>query len=140
MFTRKLTAVLTLVGLFTLGAAGPVGVDGGVDLYLRRDANGTYPGFARCFANGVGRDEASVLAATQRPAALAQYSEPSGPPAWKMIPSWSLIGTQDNVIPPALLEKMSDRAGSHVSRVPAGHLTPITRPGDVTRVILSAVS
>jgi pimeloyl-ACP methyl ester carboxylesterase len=113
--------------------------DGGVDLYLRWEANPPYPGFIDCFANGVGLKDAQVLAATQRPAALAEFSEPSGSPAWKTIPSWSLIGTSDNVIPPALQEKMAERAGARVTRVSAGHLTPITRPADVTKVILSAV-
>jgi pimeloyl-ACP methyl ester carboxylesterase len=113
--------------------------DGGVDLYLPWEANGPYPGFTECFANGVDRKEASVLFAVQRPAAPAQFTEPSGPPAWKTIPSWYLIGTLDNVIPLALQEEMSSRAGARVSRVRAGHLTPITRPAEVTRVILSAV-
>ena len=118
----------------------PVPFDGGLDLYLRWDADPpSYPGFADCFANGVEEREARVLAAAQRPAALAQFSEPSGPPAWKTIPSWSLIGTQDHVIPPALLERMSGRAAAHITSVRAGHLTPITRPGDVTKLILSAV-
>jgi pimeloyl-ACP methyl ester carboxylesterase len=83
--------------------------------------------------------DAAVLAAVQRPAAPAQFTEPSGPPAWRTIPSWSLIGTQDRVIPAPLQEEMSGRAGAHISRVKAGHLTPITRPADVTKVILSAV-
>jgi pimeloyl-ACP methyl ester carboxylesterase len=113
--------------------------DGSVDLYLRWEANPPYPGFIDCFANGVEPEQAAVLAAAQRPAAFAQFVEPSGPPAWKTIPSWSLIGTLDHVIPPALQEQMSSRAGAHISRVKAGHLTPITRPGDVTKVILSAV-
>jgi hypothetical protein len=113
--------------------------DGGVDLYLRWEANPPYPGFIECFANGVNPEDAGVLAATQRPAAPAQFTEPSGPPAWKTIPSWSLIGTLDNVIPRGLQEEMSSRAGARISRVRAGHLTPITRPGDVTKVILSAV-
>jgi pimeloyl-ACP methyl ester carboxylesterase len=113
--------------------------DGGVDLYLRWEANPPYPGFIDCFANGVGLEDARLLAAAQRPAALAQFVEPSGPPAWKTIPSWSLIGTLDHVIPRALQEEMSSRAGAHISRVKAGHLTPITRPADVTKVILSAV-
>jgi pimeloyl-ACP methyl ester carboxylesterase len=113
--------------------------NGGVDLYLRWDAFRTYPGFMECFANGVGRKEAAVLAAVQRPAAPAQFTEPSGAPAWKTIPSWSLIGTLDKVIPLALQEEMSSRAGARITRVKAGHLTPITRPGDVTKVILSAV-
>jgi pimeloyl-ACP methyl ester carboxylesterase len=113
--------------------------DGGVDLYLRSEAQGTYPGFNDCFANGVGRKDAAILFATQRPAAVAQFVEPSGPPAWKTIPSWSLIGTLDRVIPPALLEEMSSRADAQITRVRAGHLTPITRPAEVTKVILSAV-
>ena len=113
--------------------------DGGVDLYLRWEANPPYPGFIDCFANGVEPEEAAVLAAAQRPAAFAQFVEPSGPPAWKAIPSWSLIGTLDHVIPPALQEQMSSRADAHITRVKAGHLTPITRPADVTKVILSAV-
>jgi pimeloyl-ACP methyl ester carboxylesterase len=117
----------------------PVPYDGGVDLYLRWEAKDTYPGFLECFANGVARKEAAVLHAVQRPAGAAQFVEPSGPPAWKTIPSWSLIGTLDRVIPPALLEEMSSRAGARITRVKAGHLTPITRPADVTKVILSAV-
>jgi pimeloyl-ACP methyl ester carboxylesterase len=112
---------------------------GGVDLYLRWEANPPYPGFTECFANGVPPRKAALLAATQRPAAAAEFGEPSGPPAWKTIPSWSLIGTLDHVIPPALQETMSSRAGARVTRVKAGHLSLITRPADVTRVILSAV-
>jgi pimeloyl-ACP methyl ester carboxylesterase len=120
-------------------ALNAVPYDGGVDLYLRWDANPPYPGFIDCFANGVELENARVLAAAQRPAAAAQFSVPSGPPAWKTIPSWSLIGTLDHVIPRALQEMMSSRAGAHITSVRAGHLTPITRPADVTKVILSAV-
>jgi pimeloyl-ACP methyl ester carboxylesterase len=116
-----------------------VAYSGGADLYLRWEANPPYPGFVDCFANGMGLEDAKVLAAVQRPAALAEFSEPSGTPAWKTIPSWSLIGTLDRVIPRALQEEMSSRAGAHITRVRAGHLSLITRPADVTRVILSAV-
>jgi pimeloyl-ACP methyl ester carboxylesterase len=114
--------------------------DGGVDLYLRWGVNGDYPGFTACFANGVDPEQAAVLFAEQRPAAPAQFTEPSGPPAWKTIPSWSLIGTQDHVIPLALQEEMSSRAGAHITRIDAGHLSLITDPGDVTKVILAAVA
>jgi pimeloyl-ACP methyl ester carboxylesterase len=116
--------------------------DGGVDLYLRWDANPAappYPGFIECFANGVDREEAAVLHAMQQPAAPAQFAEPSGPPAWKTIPSWSLIGTLDHVIPRALQEEMSSRAHARITRIRAGHLSLITHPADVTKVILSAV-
>jgi pimeloyl-ACP methyl ester carboxylesterase len=120
-------------------ALNPVPYNGGVDLYLRWEANPPYEGFTECFANGVGRKEAALLAAAQRPAGAAQFSEPSGQPAWETIPSWSLIGTLDKVIPLSLQEMMSTRAGAHISRVRAGHLSLITRPAEVTKVILSAV-
>ena len=120
-------------------ALNPVPYDSGVDLYLRWGANGNYPGFTECFANGVDPEQAAVLFAEQRPAAPAQFTEPSGPPAWTTIPSWSLIGTQDHVIPLALQDEMSSRAGAHITRIDAGHLSLITDPGDVTKVILAAV-
>jgi len=121
-------------------AVNAVPEPGGVlDLYLRIEANGPYPGFAECFANGVGRTQTAVLAATQRPAALDQFLQQSGPPAWKAIPAWSLIGTQDHVITPAEQQAMSGHAGAHITTVKAGHLSLITRPNTVVRVIETAV-
>jgi pimeloyl-ACP methyl ester carboxylesterase len=123
----------------TPDALNPVPYNGGVDLYLRWDANGVYPGYTQCFANGVDPKQAAVLFAQQRPAAAAQFSEPSGPPAWKTIPSWALIGTQDHVIPLALQEQMASRAGARVSTINAGHLSLITNPEQATNTILAAV-
>jgi pimeloyl-ACP methyl ester carboxylesterase len=113
---------------------------GGTDIYLRVAPNPPYTGFAECFANGVNARNTAVLAAVQRPAAIEQLFEPSGPPAWKTIPAWSLIGTQDHVIPPALQEFMSERANATIETVKAGHLSLITRPAAVTKVIEAAVA
>ena len=121
------------------GAFNPVPFSGGLDLYLNWEANLAYDGFRACFANGVDEQTARLLAAGQRPASAAQFSDPSGIPAWETIPSWALLGTRDHVIPPALQEEMYERADARITRVRAGHLTPITRPGAVVRVILSAV-
>jgi pimeloyl-ACP methyl ester carboxylesterase len=112
---------------------------GVVDLYLRSEANPPYPGFAECFANGVKPQRAAVLASVQRPAASNQYGEPSGPPAWETIPSWSLIGTADRVITPDQQHAMSTNAGAQISTVDAGHLSLITRPDVVTDLIETAV-
>jgi pimeloyl-ACP methyl ester carboxylesterase len=120
-------------------ALNAVPSDGAVDLYLRWDANPPYEGYTKCFANGVPAKEAAILFAEQRPGAAAQFSEPSGEPAWKNIPCWSLIGTDDQVIPLALQEMFSERAGANVTKVEAGHLSLITCPAEVTEVILSAV-
>jgi pimeloyl-ACP methyl ester carboxylesterase len=122
------------------GALNPVPVPGGdVDLYLHHDATASYPGYSECFANGVNPKQAALLEAGQRPASIRQFSEPSGPPAWEAIPSWSLIGTSDRVITPATQEAMSTHAGAHISTVDAGHLSLVSRPDVVTRVIETAV-
>jgi pimeloyl-ACP methyl ester carboxylesterase len=112
---------------------------GVVDLYLRSEANPPYPGFAQCFANGVSPKQAAVLAAVQRPAALAQFGEPSGPPAWETIPSWALIGTADRAIPPDQQRAMATNAGAQISTVKAGHLSLVSRPNEVTNIIQTAV-
>ncbi|HEY7486602.1 MAG TPA: alpha/beta hydrolase [Streptosporangiaceae bacterium] len=112
---------------------------GDVDLYLNTPANPPYPGFAACFANGVPAPEVALLAVTQRPLTLSAGTAPSGSPAWKTIPSWALIGTADHVIPPTAQQFMAGRAHAHITKINAGHLSLISRPGAVTNVILNAI-
>ena len=104
------------------------------DLYLQASE---FPG---CFANGLPASEAAELAATQRPLASAAVMEASGPPAWAQVPSWAVVGTADKVIPPAELLAMAAQAHAHVTKVNAGHLSLISDPGAVTRVIIAAAS
>jgi len=109
------------------------GVPGDADLYLKPSV---VPG---CFANGLPASQAAVIAATQRPLAASALGVTFGPPAWKTIPSWAVIGTEDRVIPPANQTFMAKRAGAHITDVNAGHLSLISKPSVVTRVILAAV-
>lgn len=106
---------------------------GDVDLYLKRNV------FLTSFANGVPAPTASVLYATQRPIAFSAGNQPSGVPAWKTIPSWYLVGTQDKIIPPAQQRFMAQRAGARTVEVRAGHLSLVSRPRAVERLILDAV-
>ena len=115
------------------------GPDSVIDLYLRHERNGSYPGYQECFANGVPRKKAALLEAGQRPAALDEFGDPSGPPAWATIPSWSLIGTADREITPAQQRIMSTRAGARISTVNTGHLSLVIRPDVVTDIITTAV-
>ena len=105
---------------------------GDVDTYIKPSL---VPG---CFANGLPASQAAVIAATQRPLAASTLQEASGPPAWQTIPSWAVIGTADRVIPPALLTSMAQRAGAHITHVNAGHLSMISDPCAVARVIEQA--
>jgi pimeloyl-ACP methyl ester carboxylesterase len=77
-------------------------------------------------------------AATQRPGSTLTLVEESGPPAWADIPSWALVGTVDRVILPATQLFMAERAGARIVKVKASHLSMISQPGAVTRLIVAA--
>ncbi|MEV6415665.1 alpha/beta hydrolase [Kribbella sp. NPDC051718] len=96
--------------------------------------------FATGFANDLPRNKAALLAATQTPFATGGFSEPSTTPAWKTIPSWALISRQDKVIPPHSQKLMSARAHAHVTEIDGSHLSLISQPDQVTRVIVKAAT
>jgi pimeloyl-ACP methyl ester carboxylesterase len=110
----------------------PGAPQGDVDLYVKADV------FAGAFANDLPVKTGAVLAATQRPLAFSAAGAPSGAPAWKTIPSWYLVGTADNVISPAEQRFMAARANAHTVEVKASHLSMISRPTAVTKLILQA--
>lgn len=112
---------------------------GGLDLYVKSPADPPFPGLAECFANGLSPEAAALIGAVQRPISANALAEPSGPPAWRSIPSWSLIGAEDRVILPAEQEAMSKRARAHIVTVAAGHLSLVSHPDAVTDLILAAV-
>ena len=106
---------------------------GAEDAYIKQSA------FASCMANGLPAKEAAQLGAVQRPLTTAALNEASGVPAWKTIPSWAVVGTADNAIPPAEQLAMAQAAGAHITEVKAPHLSMVSNPGVVTKVILEAV-
>ena len=90
------------------------------------------------FANDLPAKEGATLEATQGPAVFSALTAPSGPPAWKTIPSWDLVGTIDNAIPSSIQLFMANRAHAHITEVKAGHLSMISQPAAVTKVIEEA--
>ena len=105
---------------------------GDVDLYVKPNL------FPSCFANDLPPKEGEVLASTQRAFALGALPQQSGAPAWKTIPSFYLVGTIDNVIPPFAQLAMAQRAHSTIVQVKAGHLSMISQPEAVTDLINQA--
>jgi pimeloyl-ACP methyl ester carboxylesterase len=103
-----------------------------VDAYVKQNV---FPG---CFANGLPAREGAALAATQRPLAVGALIDPSGVPAWATIPSWAIVGTADHIIPPGQQLFMANRAHAHITKISAPHLSMISDPGAVARVIMQA--
>jgi pimeloyl-ACP methyl ester carboxylesterase len=106
---------------------------GAVDAYMKQSV---FPG---CLANGLPAAQARMLAATALPLSTVALSQPSGVPAWKTIPSWAVVGTADHAILPSVQLFMARRAHAHITEVHAPHLSMVSNPGVVTRVILAAV-
>ncbi len=102
---------------------------GDVDLYVKPSL------FPSCFANDLPPNEGAVLASTQRPFALSALPQPSGVPAWRSIPSFYLVGTIDNVIPPFAQLFMAQRANATIVQVRASHLVMISHPNTVVGLI-----
>jgi pimeloyl-ACP methyl ester carboxylesterase len=107
---------------------------GASELYLKKNI------FIRNFANDIPRDKAKRLWASQRGASTVAFGTPSQAAAWIAIPSWYFISTGDQIITPASELAMAKRARSHITKFHGGsHLTLISHPNAVTRVIASAI-
>jgi pimeloyl-ACP methyl ester carboxylesterase len=107
---------------------------GAEDAYMNQSV---YPS---CLANDLPASQAAVLAATQRPLSTDALTQQSGVPAWQTIPCWAVIGTADHAIPPAELQAMAQQADCRITTISgASHLSMISHPDIVTRVILDAV-
>ena len=94
--------------------------------------------FHELFAGDLPKKQTAVMAASQRPAALQALFTPSGVPAWKTIPSWFVVASQDHTIPPEAERAMAERAGSTTTEIDSSHVVMMSHPAEVTDVILDA--
>ena len=74
------------------------------------------------------------MGTAQRPISLAAGQEKSTEPAWKTIPSWYLVGRQDQVFTAEAQRFMANRAGARVTEIDSSHVSYISHPGKVTTV------
>lgn len=94
--------------------------------------------FHRLFAQDLPRSVTSVMAATQRPGALAALVSPSGPAAWKTIPSYFVVARQDNIIPTVAERAMAKRAKGVIVEIDSSHVAMMSHPDVVTSLIVRA--
>lgn len=110
----------------------PVTLPGGsevADLYIEQSR------FHQQFAADVPEETAAIMAVTQRPVADAALAEGASAPAWKDIPSWVLVASEDRNIPARVQTFMAERAKATVVSVDASHAVGVSRPGEVARLI-----
>jgi pimeloyl-ACP methyl ester carboxylesterase len=110
--------------------------DGSQDLYIDTAK------FHEQFAADVSTEQATIMAATQRPVTDAALAEPSGIASWKTIPSYAIYGSADRNIPPPVMKFMAERARSAKTVVVEGasHAVMVSHPNEVVSLIEDAAS
>ncbi|HEX6453756.1 MAG TPA: alpha/beta hydrolase [Trebonia sp.] len=98
------------------------GAPEGPDLFL---AEGP---FRETFCADVPVDLAQVMYVTQRPLAAAAFTEKATAAGWKTIPSWFLVSSHDNAIPPEAERYMAQRMGSTTEEVDGSHTAFAAQP------------
>ncbi|HWJ98868.1 MAG TPA: alpha/beta hydrolase [Acidimicrobiales bacterium] len=92
------------------------------------------------FAQELPEADRAVIAASQRPIALAANIGPTANPAWRSISSWAVLGTEDRVIPIATQRNMAERAGSTITEVAASHVSMVSQPQAAIDAIVAAAA
>ncbi|CAL9330562.1 hypothetical protein SUDANB145_00057 [Streptomyces sp. enrichment culture] len=101
----------------------------GDELVIRQDL------FRHQFAAGVPRTTADTMAAGQRPITVAALNEKATAAAWKTLPTWYLIATEDRNIPPRAQRWMATRAKAHTVAVHAPHAVTVSAPRAVADLL-----
>jgi len=94
--------------------------------------------FPTSFAADVDPEQAAFMADSQVPWGLEAVGTSIREPAWKTKPSWSLVATEDRMIPPDTQRFMSERAGATVVEVAGSHAVFVAQPEVVANLIVQA--
>jgi pimeloyl-ACP methyl ester carboxylesterase len=95
--------------------------------------------FHKSFVADATKDEAAIMAAVQRPLSIASFTQKGGVPAWKHIPSWYLLCTDDQMIPPPAQEFLANRMKATQRSVASSHAAFMAHPQEVADIICEAV-
>jgi pimeloyl-ACP methyl ester carboxylesterase len=96
--------------------------------------------FVGHFAADVDPAQAKVMHAVQQPISLSAFGDVMGVPAWKKLPSWYLVATNDEAIPPDAERQFAARMGATTVEVVSSHVPMVSQPDEVVALIEAAVA
>lgn len=107
--------------------------------HLRVDAQGfawiPQSDFVNHFAADVDSEKANVMYAVQQPLHLSALADVIGTPAWRTLPSWYMVATNDEAIPPDAERFFAHRMGATTVEVTSSHVPMVSKPSKVTKLI-----
>ena len=96
--------------------------------------------FVDHFASDVETSRARVLCAVQQGLSMGTFEDVMSVPAWKSFPTWYLVATNDEAIPPDGERMFAQRMGAQTVEVPSSHLPMVSHPAEVVRLIEAAAN
>lgn len=84
--------------------------------------------------------DARVIAVTQKPVHSSVFGASVRAAAWKTIPSWYIVSTEDHAINPDLERYYAKRIHATTTEIKASHVAFLTHPRAVARVIEAAAN
>ena len=96
--------------------------------------------FVDHFAADVDPVKAKVMYAVQQALAGSAFTDVMGVPAWKSLPSWYLVATEDQAIPPDAERLFASRMGATTVEVPSSHVAMVSHPDEVAQLIETAAA
>jgi pimeloyl-ACP methyl ester carboxylesterase len=121
------TTVLDIAGY-------PGAPEGDAEAFLKPDTA------HQSFAQDLSEADRWLIVASQRPITLSANTTPSQTAAWTTLPSWTVVGTEDRIIPPDTQRRMAERAGATITEVAASHVSMVSQPRQSIDAILAAVA
>jgi pimeloyl-ACP methyl ester carboxylesterase len=126
----------------TLGGLGAMFPQSPALTHLQPDSEGFLWFDPAAFAANLAQDlpaaVANVTGAAQRPGFEGLFTDVAGTPAWRTVPSWTLISTLDLAINPALQRFMAKRAHAKTIEVASSHASILSHPQEVAGLIMAA--
>lgn len=96
--------------------------------------------FSEVFAGDVLERESRVMAVMQKPIHSEILTHVFGQPAWRHVPSWYLVATEDRAISPALQRMFAARMDATSHEVKTSHAAFASNPVAVDGIIEAAVA
>jgi pimeloyl-ACP methyl ester carboxylesterase len=94
--------------------------------------------FHGAFIQDANTTEAETLAAVQKPAHQSLFTEKSGPPAWKQLPTWFEVSEGDHIIPPDAQRNFAKRMNATTISLNSSHASLVTHPDEIAEITLNA--
>jgi pimeloyl-ACP methyl ester carboxylesterase len=94
--------------------------------------------FVKHFAADVDPVKARVMYAVQQPVAASAFQDAMGVPAWKSLPTWFMVATADEAIPPEAERQFAARMGATTIEIASSHVAMVSHPDEVAQLIETA--